>query len=315
MQSIQNAPTRPTHADALAARPSSAPQPALGSDPAGFASLLRQSRPDRPADAKPLPRSEPPQAEGDAAPHDAAGDAANAVERPTRAPGAAPPKPRTEKLATAPRHNGTAGVPPTPKPADTKKESAASPDPAAPPAVDPSLLWATAPRTLPPVDAGDGGVAAAPDPASTRLPGSASTRPATSPDDADLLAAQPPAAATASRAAASADAAGGAGRTDAHVFAAQLDAAKPAQALQPPPADTALRAGDSAAAASAAAAANAFAAAPPTGAADIATLAVALPTPVDAPEFAHELGLKLSVLARDGVQHAELQKQLDRLSE
>ncbi|MBC7731304.1 MAG: flagellar hook-length control protein FliK [Bacteriovorax sp.] len=35
-------------------------------------------------------------------------------------------------------------------------------------------------------------------------------------------------------------------------------------------------------------------------------LAVAVPTPVNAPEFQQALGLQLSVLARDGVQHAEL---------
>ena len=35
-------------------------------------------------------------------------------------------------------------------------------------------------------------------------------------------------------------------------------------------------------------------------------LALALPTPVNAPEFQQALGLQLSLLARDGVQHAEL---------
>jgi len=34
---------------------------------------------------------------------------------------------------------------------------------------------------------------------------------------------------------------------------------------------------------------------------------VLLPTPLDAPDFSHALGLQVSVLARDGVQHAELQ--------
>ncbi len=35
-------------------------------------------------------------------------------------------------------------------------------------------------------------------------------------------------------------------------------------------------------------------------------VAVTVPTPVNAPEFQHALGLQLSLLARDGVQHAEL---------
>jgi flagellar hook-length control protein FliK len=37
-----------------------------------------------------------------------------------------------------------------------------------------------------------------------------------------------------------------------------------------------------------------------------APVSVAIPTPVNAPEFAQSLGVQMSVLARDGVQHAEL---------
>lgn len=49
-------------------------------------------------------------------------------------------------------------------------------------------------------------------------------------------------------------------------------------------------------------------AAPATGSArDVAApVAVALPTPIDAPDFAQTLGVQLSVLAKDGVQQAEL---------
>ncbi|MEO8154823.1 MAG: flagellar hook-length control protein FliK [Rhizobacter sp.] len=53
-----------------------------------------------------------------------------------------------------------------------------------------------------------------------------------------------------------------------------------------------------------AAAAHAPQAAPSTEA--TAPVAIAMPTPATAPEFAHSLGVQVSVLARDGVQHAEL---------
>lgn len=52
--------------------------------------------------------------------------------------------------------------------------------------------------------------------------------------------------------------------------------------------------------------AAALAPAPGTAAAVAATAPVVLSTPVTAPDFAQELGLRLSVLARDGVQHAEI---------
>ncbi|MES2100606.1 MAG: flagellar hook-length control protein FliK [Pseudomonadota bacterium] len=57
---------------------------------------------------------------------------------------------------------------------------------------------------------------------------------------------------------------------------------------------------------SAAASAAAFAPIPTAGTDSSAPLAVALATPVSAPDFAQELGLRLAVLAKDGVQTAEL---------
>jgi hypothetical protein len=56
----------------------------------------------------------------------------------------------------------------------------------------------------------------------------------------------------------------------------------------------------------AAAAASALAPAPSAGTEAAAPVAVAIATPVSAPDFAQELGLRLSVLAKDGVQTAEL---------
>ena len=50
-----------------------------------------------------------------------------------------------------------------------------------------------------------------------------------------------------------------------------------------------------------------FIANPDTRSQTAPAVAVALATPVTAPEFAQELGLRMSVLAQDGVQHAELQ--------
>jgi flagellar hook-length control protein FliK len=57
---------------------------------------------------------------------------------------------------------------------------------------------------------------------------------------------------------------------------------------------------------SAAAGATAFAPAPTAGTDISAPAAVAIATPVSAPDFAQELGLRLAVLAKDGVQTAEL---------
>lgn len=57
---------------------------------------------------------------------------------------------------------------------------------------------------------------------------------------------------------------------------------------------------------SAAASAASFAPTPPAGTDISAPVAVAIATPVSAPDFAQELGLRLAVLAKDGVQTAEL---------
>ena len=59
-------------------------------------------------------------------------------------------------------------------------------------------------------------------------------------------------------------------------------------------------------AATAAAAASAVMSAPIPGTEALAPAAVVITTPLDAPDFAQQLGLRLSVLAKDGVQTAEL---------
>lgn len=53
-------------------------------------------------------------------------------------------------------------------------------------------------------------------------------------------------------------------------------------------------------------AATGSATAPASAEAAVAPTSVAITTPVDAPDFAQQLGLSLAVLTRDGVQHAEL---------
>ena len=293
---------------------------------AGFASLLRQSQsaapqppapiappatPPQPAAAPPAahaaapaPRPDAAAAPSDAAPADADADAASAP-APADDTAAAPPQTpadaaraqlrarlrvadggaaaRSAKTAAPP----AAETPVTDTPAATDKRVAA--DTAGPAAVDPTALALPAAAVVPPATThAEAGVADG-DRADGREAAAAARR--GEPLGATTADAARPAAATpvdpAHAAGAGADFAG-------------LLAAERGDAPAAPPAHGA--AVDGVAASSAPAAA--FGPVPAAGTA--ASPSVDVPTPVGSPDFAEHLGVQVSVLAKDGIQQAEL---------
>ncbi|MDE2093115.1 MAG: flagellar hook-length control protein FliK [Burkholderiales bacterium] len=298
----------------LAGPPMATPPPADNRDPAGFASLLRQTQAG-PAVHAVVPPPEPtPSPQVQAAPEptakpepandtDATRDSASASQR---ANAAAQRRPRDGADAAAARRGakpsteaaeagrGNATERDKRDTADNATAAGAANPPTIPPALDPAVLhWLAGQQR-----GGNAAAAAAAD-APGLAPGDptrAADAPGATPGGrgADLkadaaLSAQ---AAQGKLQLGAATSEGGFGA----VLAEQHRADKPSQSTADAPAgfkDIA-----------AAAAALAPSATAPRSAA--APLAVAVATPVAAPEFARSLGLQLSVLARDGVQHAEL---------
>jgi flagellar hook-length control protein FliK len=301
---------------------------AMGADPAGFASLLRQTQAAPPPAVVVTPAA-PPVAAAEARPTDTEpaahqNDEAASEPQEAQAPQASDPGSRTRALlrgrlraadGTGPTQRGGKSDAPASDAAKAgdatsaeKRGDAAAPSPTgAEPALDPSVMhWLAAlQRTAAP--ASDPGAAkdtkdannGADDPATQASLGDDSTPRArgrsTGPSvaelksDADLK--DQAAQGRAQRAEASSMG------SFAQALAGQSPAEKATAALP----TTASGSKD-------AAALSAAALAPAPGAlADVAApAAVVVAAPVNAPDFAQELGLKLSLLARDGVQQAEL---------
>ncbi len=297
--------------------------PATGADPAGFASLLRQTR------AAPLPAvaapAAPPMATADARPDNADAAPASSEGEPAAAPKESPEPPQSDptrptrallkaKLRAA---DGTGSTPHGPKtdpsthdtakagttdtaPADKRADAAPASTSSADPALDPSVMhWLTnlqqAATAGGDADTAKGGSGARTDPDAAQAalgddPGGRVRGHAAGPGAADLkdaAAAQAPSQGT--------------DPPTAGLFAQALAEQRPIEKAPAPSTGSGGGAKDIAAL-------NAAALAPAPGAAAevAATAPVVLSTPVTAPDFAQELGLRLSVLARDGVQHAEI---------
>ena len=302
----------------LAGPPMATPTPAGPRDPAGFASLLRQSQ------AGPAPHAIVPPPEPMPSPQ------AQAQAQVQAAPEPAPkPEPANDNAAASPRANAapqgkprdgvdTAAARRGTKPANEamgpgrgsvtehdKNDTAtnattagATNPPTTPPALDPTVLHWLAGQQRGNATAADTATATgiAPGDPTRATEAGAADAPGATPGGrrADLKAD----AALSAKAAqgklqlGAATSEGGFGA----VLAEQHQAGKPAKSA----ADATAGFKDIAAAAAAltpSAAAQRSATAP---------LAVAIATPVAAPQFAQSLGLQMSVLARDGVQHAEL---------
>ncbi len=302
---------RSASTEPAAPAPSAGHAPASNADPAGFASLLRQNQAVAVANARPEPaalRPEPAQQAGQASRPTPSGPAADA----------ATPDDAESDIAVQP---ATAGKPRGATPAGAANRSAR---PAASGAGQP-VPDADGGRRLSTEAAGlhraDAGVA--PDPALLQWIAGFPREPAVATEARGASAAG--ASLGSGEAAAAGDsppfgsAAPGAPRTDA-LAVAEGGAGTNQPAGPPEPGFAALLATDigTLPAAEAARAATgapdaALAAAAAAGVLPAAQLpqappplAVAVPTPVNAPEFQQALGLQLSVLARDGVQHAEL---------
>lgn len=348
-----------------ASRPARAASPTAGADPAGFASLLRQTQA-APSSTRPAPQPPPPP------PPAPAGLASNlesgtagaraAAPKPTSAPTSVPvdvaaaarergPQPRSDANddnTDSPDPADTRGTHPAPTPHVRARASMAGKPPAADHAGSAVAgTGAEAERSGSPLDTAAGGTASqalvsAGDalPAPSLPPWLAMLRPGTAPGDAGaettassgdaagtptascgtgVAAAKPAAAvkadASAQHKAAADDALAGA-TADATADAkadAKADGGRFAQALDEQQA-VAQAAAQSVAAGRDVAAnsvdpasiAAAFAPNPATGFSPAAPVALALATPVTAPAFGQELGVRISVLTRDGVQHAEL---------
>jgi flagellar hook-length control protein FliK len=296
--------------------PAGGSQPA-GGDPAGFASLLRQTQAAPAPAPAPAPlaavSAEPPPAAPEAAPdaaptsdHEATSEAEPAsaesdAARRTRAlfkgkPGTVDEAPAGSRQpqAVAEAADGTRPAPGS----DHAAASRATPakGKAADTAIDPSVLqWLAGLQRAAGAEtavakSGGTGDSADTDVAATRgsrkgLPG-ADLRTGADPKDGPAPTGTPLTDAAATNPLAAA-------------LAAPSTAEKPASA----PAGGVGGVKDAAAASTT----GGFAPVPGASTGVAAPAAVAVAAPVTAPDFAHELGLRLSVLARDGVQHAELQ--------
>ncbi len=308
-------------------------------DPAGFASLLRQSQAaPRPVQTAPPPRkaesassqdhgvgaapAAAPASTPTSAPAHEQGPDADPMDNPSAADGTPTTAPQGRLRPGAPgkpRPEGPTGVVQREAKVTTNEEADRDTDTAAkagleslppqplPPAIDTSL--APTPATwLAALQPGQRGTPA--DDASGHPSAADSAAGLTAgamPDPAAGLAAtgSKPDAVSVKRGADKADA--NEARVDVGAAAAAVaNGGRFAQALtehtadKPPPQATA-RSADAATAIGAS-----FVATPNTGNPTAPAVAVALATPVTAPEFAQELGLRMSMLAQGGVQHAEL---------
>ena len=318
MLTINASTLRATPSESSAPATTGGPGSSATTDPAGFASLLRQNR-IAPAAAAPAPI---PQAGGDAQPPthgpDAAPtrDGANQAEAPQesdpsqvtrallktklRAAEGAVPAPRAAKTttdatpdATPDAIDGAKTLPGSEATAGKHGEAAARSDAPGSVNLDPNVMqWLAGLQRM--AAAGEVAGKAAPD---------TSAQPATE---------EPAGLSTGQRAAdlrAATDSKGkGASGTEQLADAAnagQFAGALAEQRLIDKPA--APQTGSPRALKETAAAnAGAFAPTPPASIGAAAPVAVAIATPLNAPDFAQQLGLRLSVLARDGVQRAEL---------
>ena len=338
MLNIQTTPLRTTPSESATSKPTSGQAPLHGTDPAGFASLLRQSQgahalpapsPAPPARPDPVPAPRPvaapaAPAEPASAPHAIAaakapgrdaqpepspnadtaeppeGDQAGgtAAQLPTRLRGTGSAKPVVDAAAADGSQAQTLAA--------SKAEPATSMHaPAGAPPVDPTLMqWlAGTPRT-----AEAGHASSAPEPRSAAGGG---TRTAGS----DTLAAQDASAAmpaSAPRVEANGTDRGTPDKAAVDTtpatgdFAAALTSQGPIDKLPAREAAAGGASKDNTSIASLAASAAAWAPSAAGAAAAAAPVVVTLPTPVGAPEFAQALGVQMSVLAKGGVQHAEL---------
>lgn len=281
-------------------------------DPAGFASLLRQTQ------AAPAPAPAPiPAVSADAKPavnEAAAPDEAEAPDHATETPSESDATRRTRALLKGkPRAaDGSAPARPAAEPNaleaakaaktdanDTAVDSKDTPEarPVVDPAIDPNVMhWLAGLQRAAADRSGDAagatGTASTETDASATAPGGAAkgARAADLKADAELK-----------DKAAALDRAALADAASTTRFAGVLAEQRTAEAPAPPLVGSVGNTQDAAAAAS-----GALAPAPSAGTEAAAPVAVPIAAPVTAPDFAQELGLRLSVLARDGVQHAEL---------
>lgn len=306
-----------------------APSAPNGADPAGFASLLRQTQTQaapQPAvavppaaeavpalaastPAQPAPvahdeaSSEPPPPQEPREP-DPAGHARALLRSKLRAAdgtGSAPHGPKADPSTRDIAKAGTSDTAPADKRADAAPASTSSADPA----LDPSVMHWLANLQQAAAAGGDAGTAKVGSGARTD-PDAAQAAPGDDPAGRVRGHAAGPSAADLKADADLKDAAAqarsqGADPSTAGLFAQALAEQRPIEKAPAPSTGSGGGAKDIAAL-------NAAALAPAPGAAAevAATAPVVLSTPVTAPDFAQELGLKLSVLARDGVQHAEI---------
>lgn len=316
MLTINPSSLRATLGDAAAHAATGGSPASLSADPAGFASLLRQTRTVAVPAPAPMPttRADPNPAASastrtDEAPNEAEGppepaDATNRTRalpkgKPRAADAAAPARPTETSVLDAKKASkaaaGDSGDAPTAACNAPEKQARATGA-----AIDPSVMqWLAGLQHA---------VSGAPD--ATAVDAGAKT----ATEAADGSAVEPRGTAKGLRAAELkadaelkdkvaqgktqlADAAG------ASQFAGALAEQRKTEKTTPLPISVG---GGAKEAATAAAAALAAAPGAGTGAAAPAAVAVAIATPVGAPDFAQALGLRLSVLARDGVQTAEL---------
>ncbi|MGK2899028.1 MAG: flagellar hook-length control protein FliK [Burkholderiaceae bacterium] len=300
--------------------------PPNGADPAGFASLLRQTQTQAAVAVPPAAEAVPALAASTPAqPAPVAHDEASSEPPPPQEPqepdpagharallrsklrgadgtGSAPHGPKTDPSTRDTAKAGTTDTAPADKRADAAPASTSSADPALGPSVMhwlASLQQAAAAGGDAGTATGSSGARTDPDAAQAALgddPGGRVRGQAAGPSAADLKADADlkDAAATQARSQ-------GADPSTAGLFAQALAEQRPIEKAPAPSTGSGGGAKDIAAL-------NAAALAPAPGAAAevAATAPVVLSTPVTAPDFAQELGLRLSVLARDGVQHAEI---------
>jgi len=290
------------------ANDSAAPPATGGGDPAGFASLLRQTQVASAAPHQDAAGRDAAHASTEPAPTSASNtdaEASKATEDTDAASAANDPTGRTRTQVKTRTRGADANAAPAHKPANAGGDDVKVPSTNDTKPTDTTATAATAP--IDPAVAQ--WLAALQNPAAAAATAERGTGTATVPDDAATAlggkksAAQDLQAVDAKTQAAVNDKAGrGDDRFKAELAAVGSEAVRTEQRVtEPAPATT------TAGVKGLDAANAAVFAAPQTSVREAAApIAVAVPTPVNAPDFAQALGLQLSVLAKDGVQTAEL---------
>lgn len=305
------------NATSLRATPNdSAAPPTTGGDPAGFASLLRQTQvannntPHTPA-APPTPHHDAAATHADAAPESATasastGDAEASTDDTEAARAANDPTSRARTAVKTKARSADAGTSTATTKADATDEAKAAVNGEA----KPTDTTATAPTA--PIDPAVAQWLAAlqrPAPATARADRATGTTDATTADDAATALGGKTGAARdlkAIDAKVQAEVNDKAGRGDDR-FQAELAAVSGDATRGEPRVAEQAQTSSTAGVKELGAAAATAQAQPQTGVRETAApVAVALPTPVNAPDFAQALGMQLSVFAKDGVQQAEL---------